>query len=92
MASGHQGMTALEKLLAYDNSTIWLDDTMSYSCGYFKTPQDTLHQAQLQKMDHILKKLNLKPNETRLDIGSGWGALILHVTQHYQVKARLALP
>jgi len=38
-------------------------------------------------MDHILKKLNLKPNETLLDIGSGWGALILHAAQHYQVKA-----
>ena len=66
-----------------DFFSLWLDDTLSYSCGYFKTPQDTLHQAQLHKMNHILKKLNLQPNETLLDIGSGWGALILHAAQHY---------
>jgi cyclopropane-fatty-acyl-phospholipid synthase len=70
-----------------DFFSLWLDDTMSYSCGYFKTSQDTLQQAQLQKMDHILKKLNLKPDETLLDTGSGWGALILHAAQHYQVRA-----
>lgn len=58
-----------------DFFSLWLDDTMSYSCGYFKTSQDTLQQAQFQKMDHILKKLNLKPDETLLDIGSGWGSL-----------------
>lgn len=59
---------------------------MSYSCGYFKTPQDSLKQAQLQKIDHILRKLNLRPGETLLDIGSGWGGLILRAAQQYQVN------
>ena len=46
---------------------------MSYSCAYFKTPEDTLEQAQHQKMDHTLRKLQLKSGETLLDIGCGWG-------------------
>ena len=72
--------------LGNDFFSLWLDDTMSYSCGYFKTPQDSLKQAQLQKIDHILKKLNLTQGETLLDIGSGWGGLILRAAQQYQVK------
>ena len=53
--------------------SLWLDPSMSYSCAYFKTPDDTLAQAQLQKIDHILRKLQLKSGETLLDIGCGWG-------------------
>lgn len=70
-----------------DFFALWLDDTMSYSCGYFKTPQDSLNQAQLQKIDHILKKLALKPGEKLLDIGSGWGGLMLRAVRQYHVKA-----
>lgn len=73
--------------LGNDFFSLWLDKTMSYSCAYFETQKDTLEQAQLQKIDHTLKKLNLKPNEKLLDIGSGWGWLIIRAAQQYHVKA-----
>ncbi|TCS81859.1 SAM-dependent methyltransferase [Pectinatus cerevisiiphilus] len=65
----------------------WLDKTMSYSCAYFKKPTDTLDEAQLNKIDHSLQKLLLKDNETLLDIGCGWGWLIIRAAQQYGVKA-----
>ncbi len=73
--------------LGNDFFALWLDETMSYSCAYFHTPEDTLKQAQLQKIDHTLKKLQLKPGESLLDIGSGWGWLIIRAAQQYGVKA-----
>ena len=66
---------------------LWLDDTMTYSCGYFKSKNDSLTQAQKNKVDHILKKLNLKEGETLLDIGCGWGELIITAAKEYKVKA-----
>jgi len=77
--------------LGNDFFALWLDPTMSYSCAYFHTPQDTLEQAQLQKIDHTLKKLRLKSGEKLLDIGSGWGWLIIRATQQYGVKATVLL-
>ncbi|QDR79390.1 SAM-dependent methyltransferase [Sporomusa termitida] len=73
--------------LGNDFFKLWLDETMSYSCAYFKTPDDSLTQAQLQKIDHILKKINLRPGDRLLDIGSGWGWLIIKAAQQYQVQA-----
>ncbi|HFU2807094.1 TPA: class I SAM-dependent methyltransferase [Campylobacter coli] len=65
---------------------LWLDDTMSYSCAYFKTSSDTLYEAQINKIEHTLKKLDLKPNEKLLDIGCGWGWLSIIAVQKYGVK------
>ncbi|EHE0558605.1 class I SAM-dependent methyltransferase [Campylobacter upsaliensis] len=65
---------------------LWLDDTMSYSCAYFKTSSDTLYEAQINKIEHTLKKLDLKPNEKLLDIGCGWGWLSVMAAQKYGVK------
>ncbi|ADK15893.1 MULTISPECIES: SAM-dependent methyltransferase [Clostridium] len=70
-----------------DFYSLWLDKTMSYSCAYFKHENDSLYQAQLNKVDHILKKLNLKEGQTLLDIGCGWGELILMAAKKYGVKA-----
>lgn len=55
---------------------LWLDETLSYSCAYFKNPEDTLYQAQVNKVDYILEKLNLKEDMNLLDIGCGWGYLL----------------
>lgn len=66
---------------------LWLDKTMTYSCGYFKDKDDTLDQAQANKVDYILKKLNLKEGNTLLDIGCGWGELIILAAKKYKVKA-----
>lgn len=70
-----------------DFYSLWLDETMTYSCGYFKSFEDSLLQAQQNKVDHILRKLNLQPGQALLDIGCGWGELILKAAKTYQVKA-----
>ena len=66
---------------------LWLDQQRVYSCGYFEKENDTLDIAQEQKLDHICKKLALKPGEKMLDIGCGWGALITWAAKHYGVEA-----
>ncbi len=73
--------------LGNDFFKLWLDSTLSYSCAYFKTTEDDLEQAQLQKLDHILRKMHLKDGETLLDIGCGWGWLIIKAAREYGVKA-----
>lgn len=65
---------------------IWLDDTLSYSCAYFKKCDDTLHDAQMNKIHHILKKLNLSEGLSLLDIGCGWGGLLIEAAKLYKVK------
>lgn len=65
---------------------LWLDETMSYSCAYFKTPEDTLYQAQINKVDYILEKLHLKEGMSLLDIGCGWGFLLIEAAKKYKIK------
>ncbi|MCD7907581.1 MAG: cyclopropane-fatty-acyl-phospholipid synthase family protein [Clostridium sp.] len=64
---------------------LWLDDTMSYSCGYFRNDSDSLYQAQVNKVDYILKKLFLKRGMSLLDIGCGWGFLLIEAAKKYGV-------
>ena len=65
---------------------LWLDETMSYSCGYFKNAEDTLYDAQVNKADHILEKLQLQEGMTLLDIGCGWGFLLMRAAKKYGIK------
>ncbi|MGD9946158.1 MAG: class I SAM-dependent methyltransferase, partial [Burkholderiaceae bacterium] len=67
--------------------SLWLDPRMVYSCAYFRSGNETLEKAQEQKLDHICRKLMLQPDETLLDIGCGWGALVIHAASRYGVKA-----
>ena len=70
-----------------DFYSLWLDSRMVYSCAYFQSPDDDLDTAQLHKLDYICKKLRLKPGQRLLDIGCGWGGLVIHAAQHYGVEA-----
>lgn len=65
---------------------LWLDETMCYSCAYFKTPEDTLYQAQVHKVDRILEKLYLHEGDRLLDIGCGWGFLLIEAAKKYKIK------
>lgn len=66
---------------------LWLDRKRVYSCAYFSTPQLSLDEAQEAKLDLICRKLALKPGDRLLDIGCGWGGLILWAAEHYGVTA-----
>jgi len=66
---------------------LWLDRNRVYSCAYFKSYDDNLDVAQEQKLDHICRKLLLQPGERLLDIGCGWGGLIVWAVRHYGVRA-----
>lgn len=66
---------------------LWLDERMVYSCAYFKSVQDSIDVAQEQKLDYICRKLRLRAGERLLDIGCGWGGLIVHAAQNYGVDA-----
>ncbi|MBV9865338.1 MAG: class I SAM-dependent methyltransferase [Abitibacteriaceae bacterium] len=66
---------------------LWLDTRMVYSCAYFRTTQDDLDTAQTSKLDYICRKLRLQPGQRLLDIGCGWGGLVMYAAQHYDVDA-----
>ena len=70
-----------------DFYALWLDPRRVYSCAYYRTPDLSLAQAQEAKLDHICKKLMLRPGERFLDIGSGWGGLLLWAAEHYGADA-----
>lgn len=64
-----------------------LGPTMVYSCAYFESPDDSIEEAQTRKLDVICQKLDLKEGERLLDIGCGWGSLIIHAAANYGVRA-----
>ncbi|WP_426106110.1 class I SAM-dependent methyltransferase [Massilia sp. TSP1-1-2] len=64
----------------------WLDPAMVYSCAYFENGDETLAQAQRKKIDHILTKIDLRPGHTLLDIGCGWGALVIRAAQRHGAR------
>jgi cyclopropane-fatty-acyl-phospholipid synthase len=65
---------------------MWLDENMVYSCAYFENGDENLAAAQLKKIDHILNKIQVRPGHTLLDIGCGWGALVIRAAQKYGAK------
>ena len=73
--------------LGNDFYRLWLDESMTYTCAYFRQPNDTLEQAQWNKHDHICRKLRLQPEQTLVDIGCGWGAMLFHAAENYGVMA-----
>ena len=73
--------------LGNDFFSLWLDESLTYSCAYFRNTSDTLELAQQQKIEHSLKKLRLQPGETLLDIGCGWGGLVMQAAARFGVEA-----
>lgn len=67
---------------------LWLDETMSYSCAYFKNEDDSLYKAQMNKIEYILQKLYLQEGMTLLDIGCGWGCLLIRAAKKYKIKGK----
>ncbi|CAG0983704.1 putative fatty acid methyltransferase [Anaerolineales bacterium] len=68
--------------------SLWLDRQMQYSCGYFPTGLEDINEAQARKIEHICRKLRLKPRERLLDIGCGWGGLAIASAQAYGVRVQ----
>ena len=66
---------------------LWLDEERVYSCAYFTSREESLDQAQRNKLEHVCRKLRLRPGERLLDIGCGWGALVCWAARHYGAQA-----
>ena len=73
--------------LSNDFYRLWLDPRMVYSCAYFETQHDELDVAQERKLEYLCRKLRLRPGQCLLDIGSGWGALIIYAAKNFGVCA-----
>lgn len=72
--------------LGNDFYRLWLDERMVYTCAYFTKPTATLAEAQVEKLDHVARKLRLRPGQTVVEAGCGWGALAMHMAEHYGVN------
>jgi cyclopropane-fatty-acyl-phospholipid synthase len=69
--------------ISNDFYRLWLDERMIYSCAYFASPADSLDEAQEQKLDHVCRKLRIRPGDRVLDIGCGWGAFAIFAAQRH---------
>ncbi len=67
---------------------LWLDPTMTYTCAYFEAACNTLEQAQLAKMNHVARKLMLRPGQRVVEFGGGWGALAIHMAKEFGVQVQ----
>ena len=74
--------------LGNDFYRLWLDDEMVYTCAYYDTPDATLEQAQRAKLDHVCRKLMLRPGQQVIEAGCGWGSLALHMAREFGVRVR----
>jgi cyclopropane-fatty-acyl-phospholipid synthase len=74
--------------LGNDFYKLWLDRQLSYTCAYFPSPEISVEEAQIAKMDHVCRKLRLQPEEQVVEAGCGWGALALHMATRFGVRVR----
>jgi cyclopropane-fatty-acyl-phospholipid synthase len=74
--------------LGNDFYKLWLDEQLVYTCAYFRHPDVSLEDAQREKLDLVCRKLALRPGETVVEAGCGWGALALHMARHYGVRVK----
>jgi len=74
--------------LSNDFYRLWLDEQMLYTCAYFPKPDISLEEAQEAKLDLVCRKLCLRPGETVVEVGCGWGALAIYMAQHYGVRVK----
>jgi cyclopropane-fatty-acyl-phospholipid synthase len=72
--------------LGNDFYRLWLDPHMVYTCAYYQDANATLEQAQLAKLDHVCRKLRLRPGMEVIEAGCGWGSLAMHMAEHYDVR------
>jgi len=74
--------------LGNDFYRLWLDERMVYTCAYYEDPAATLAEAQVAKLEHVCRKLKLQPGQQVIEAGCGWGALAMHMAQHYDVRVK----
>ena len=67
---------------------LWLDEQLAYTCAYFPEPDVSLEEAQVSKFDHVCRKVDLRPGDSVVEAGCGWGGLALHMARHYDVKVK----
>jgi cyclopropane-fatty-acyl-phospholipid synthase len=93
IARGHSRRAARHNVhrhydLGNDFYRLWLDERMVYTCAYFPRPEASLEDAQVAKLDHVCRKLRLRPGETVVEAGCGWGALALHMARAYGARVK----
>lgn len=74
--------------LGNDFYRLWLDERLLYTCAYYESAGASLAEAQVSKLDHVCRKLRLEPGQTVIEAGCGWGALAMHMAEHYGVSVK----